>query len=128
MKAIPYLRFILAIFVSYNFINQTISESSKNEFEFLFTIFTGLLVLGFVVYSIVVGLQEIRGYQIFNARFLEYFGILFQLLIFLGSVFVISFLVQEPHFPWSTTVYIAFSLVLLTLLIVDIKRVRSVKS
>lgn len=127
MKAIPYLRFAMAIWVSYNFINQIILEFNGNEFEFLLTILMGLMTLGFVVYCIVLGLQEIKEHRIFSARYLEYFGILFEFLVLLSGIFMWIALVQQPLILWTIIIYIIFTLGLSILLIVDLKRIRSVQ-
>jgi hypothetical protein len=95
MKIIPYMRFFWATALSFNFIRQTMLDiQSADEFGLFFTTLGGLLTFSFVSYCIVIGLQEVKRRQMTEAKYFQTFGLLFEMLIFVGGLYL--FIVLLP--------------------------------
>ena len=90
----------------------------------LFMVLGGLLTFTFVSYCIVIGLQEIKGRQLIEAKYFESFGLLFEILIFVGGLYLLFVLLRQQAEFWRIGLVFLWQLGLLTLLIVDIKRIR----
>jgi hypothetical protein len=71
------------------------------------------------------GLQEIRNQKIIDAKYFESFGIIFELMIFLGGLYLLSILLQKQSDHWRIGLMALWQIGLLTLLVVDIKRIRA---
>jgi hypothetical protein len=108
----------------FNYITQTKSVLYEGS-NILFAILSGILTLIFVTYCIIIGLQEIKSRQIIEARYFEIFGILFEVIIFVGGLFLGAFLLQQQIDVWKIGLLILWQLGLLILLIVDLKRIRT---
>ena len=126
MKIIPYMRFIWATTLSFNFIRQTTLDiQTSDDFGLFFIILGGLLTFSFVSYCIVIGLQEIKKRQMTEAKYFQAFGLIFETLIFVGGLYLLVILLQQQSDFWRIGLIILWQLGLLTLLTVDIKRVRA---
>ena len=126
MKIIPYLRFIWAGFIVINLFTQTdFTFDFSDTFNIFFKVIGGLFGLTFASYCIVTGLQEIKNKQLIDARFFEYFGLLVEILIFVGGLYLLVILLRQQSDLWRTGLIFLWQLGLLTLLIVDIKRIRA---
>ena len=125
MKIIPYMRFLWATALSFNFIRQTKLDIQRtDDLGLFFIILGGLLTFPFVTYCAVIGLQEIKEQQKIEAKFLQAFGLLFEILIFIGGLYLLFVLVRQPFDFWRIGLMILWQLGLLTLLSVDIRRIR----
>ena len=126
MKITPYLRFLWATSLSFHYIRQTRHDIGESDnIEVSFVILSGLLTLSFVGYCIIMGLQEIRNQKIIDAKYFESFGIIFELMIFLGGLYLLSILLQKQNDPWRIGLMALWQIGLLTLLVVDIKKIRA---
>lgn len=126
MKIIPYIRFFWAASLIFNYIKQTkLDIQEPGDFGRFFTVLGGLLTFAFVSYCIVIGLQEIKDRQIIEAKYFELFGLLFETLIFAGGLYLLVILLRHQSDLWRIGLMILWQLGLLTLLIIDIRRVRT---
>lgn len=119
------MRFFWATALSFNFIRQTMLDiQGAAEFELFFTTLGGLLTFSFVSYCIVIGLQEIKKRQVTEAKYFQTFGLLFEILIFVGGLYLFIVLLRQQSDFWGIGLMLLWQLGLLTLLIVDVKRIR----
>ena len=120
MKAIPYIRFAWALQIVFT----AFSEKSlvTNEGASLY-IFSALIGFTFVLYCIVMGIQEIRMIQLIEARFFYVFGIFFETLIFLAGFFVINVLLNSEIQNWQLPLFAVWQLLLLVIIFVDVRRI-----
>ncbi len=119
------MRFFWATVLSFNFIKQTTLDIQKeDDIGLFFIILGGLLTFSFVSYCIVIGLQEINKRQPTEAKYFQTFGLLFEILIFVGGLYLLIVLVQHQANFWRIGLMFLWQLGLLTLLIVDIRRIR----
>ena len=126
MKIIPYIRFFWATTLSFNFIRQaTLDIQTADDIRLFFIILGGLLTFSFVCYCIVIGLQEIKKRQMTEAKYFQTFGLLFEILIFAGGLYLLVILMRQQSDFWRLGLVFLWQLGLLTLLTVDIKRVRA---
>jgi hypothetical protein len=126
MKIIPYLRFAWATFIIVNFISRTnFNLDEVNGIGILFVVLSGLISLTFSCYCEVTGLQEIKEEQIIDARFFEYFGLFFELLVFLGGVYLIKILIKHSTEYWRIGLMMIWQIRLLVFILVDIRRIRT---
>lgn len=127
MKIIPYLRFAWATFMVINFFDRTHFQfGSADSTEVFFTILDGLITIVFSGYCITTGLQEIKRRQIFDAKYIEDFGLFFEFLIFIGGVYLFTLLLlSQPTDIWRLGLLIIWQFGLLILIIVDLKRIRT---
>jgi hypothetical protein len=125
MKLIPYMRFFWATALSFNFIRQTKLDIQRaDDFGLFFIVLSGLLTFSFVSYCIVIGLQEIKKRQPTEAKYFQTFGLLFEILIFVGGLYLLFVLLRQQSDFWRIGLMFLWQLGLLTLLIIDIKRIR----
>ena len=126
MKIIPYIRFFWAASLTFNYIKQTkLDIQEAGDIGLFFTVLSGLLTFAFVSYCIVIGLQEIKDRQLIEAKYFESFGLLFETLVFAGGLYLLVILLRHQSDFWRIGLMILWQLGLLTLLIIDIKRVRT---
>lgn len=125
MKIIPYLRFAWAAFIVINFISQiNFNFADSERIEIFIVAFGGLLTLVFLSYCIVIGLQEIREEQIFEARFFEIFGLVFEVLLFLGGLFVLTMLLKSSIPLWKLGLLLVWETGLILFIVTDFRRIR----
>jgi hypothetical protein len=126
MKIIPYIRFFWAASLTFNYIKQTkLDIQEAGDIGLFFTVLGGLLTFAFVSYCIVIGLQEIKDRQLIEAKYFESFGLIFETLVFAGGLYLLVILLRHQSDFWRIGLVILWQLGLLTLLIIDIKRVRT---
>ena len=97
----------------------------SDNIDLFLVILSGLLTLSFVGYCIIMGLQEIRGQKFIEAKYFESFGIFFELMIFLGGLYLLSIQLQTQSDLWRIGLMALWQIGLLTLLVVDIKKIRA---
>jgi hypothetical protein len=90
-----------------------------------FLILGGLLTFSFVSYCLVVGLKEIKGRNSIEAKYFNVFGLFFEILIFVGGLYLITVLFRQQFDLLKVGLLTFWQLGLLTLLIVDMKRFRT---
>jgi hypothetical protein len=126
MKIIPYMRFSWALYVTFNYIKQIPLDIQHIDNNGLLPMFLGgLLTLTFVTYCIIIGLQEIKDQQLIEAKYFELFGLLVEILVFAAGFYLLVILFQYQSNFWKIGLMILWQLGLLTLLIIDIKRIRT---
>jgi hypothetical protein len=126
MKIIPYLRFVWATFIIINFISRTNSNlDAINVIEIFLIALSGLISLTFSCFCVLIGLQEIKEKQIIDARFFEFFGLFFELLVFLGGLHLINVLFKHSAEYWRIGLMIIWQIGLLVFIFVDFKRMRT---
>ena len=112
--------------MSFNFIRQTTLDIKNGDnFGLFFITLGGLLTFSFVTYCIVIGLQEIKKRPMTEAKYFQIFGLLFEILIFVGGLYLLVILLRQQSDFWRIGLMFLWQLGLLTLLTVDIKRVRA---
>jgi hypothetical protein len=125
MKIIPYMRFFWATAMSFNYIRQTkLDIQATDDMGLFFMLLNGLLTFSFVSYCIVIGLQEIKHRQPIDSKYFESFGLIFEILIFAGGLYLLVGLVRQQSDFWRIGIMSLWQLGLLMLLTVDIKRIR----
>src|SRR5688572_18809779 len=92
MKIIPYLRFAWATQLIVNSISGTFFLSATNQGPAVisFNFIKGLVGLTFILYCVIMAIQEIKNKQLIDAKFFYVFGIFFQILIFVGGFFILK--------------------------------------
>jgi hypothetical protein len=71
------------------------------------------------------GLQEIRNQDFVEAKYFESFGVFFELVIFLGGLYLLSIQLQNQGDLWRIGLTALWQIGLLTLLVLDIKKIRA---
>lgn len=119
------MRFFWATALSVKFLRQTKLDIQRaDDFGLFFIVLSGLLTFSFVSYCIVIGLQEIKKRQPTEAKYFQTFGLLFEILIFVGGLYLLFVLLRQQSDFWRIGLMFLWQLGLLTLLIIDIKRIR----
>jgi hypothetical protein len=105
---------------------QTKLDIQRGDDMGLFSIILGgLLTFTFVFYCVIIGLQEIKKRQLFEAKYFESFGLLFEILIFVVGLYLVVVLLRQESDFWRVGLMFLWQFGLLTLLIIDIKRIRA---
>jgi hypothetical protein len=126
MKIIPYLRFVWATFIIVNFLSRTyFNLDGGNGIEILLFALSGLISLSFSSYCVIIGLQEIKKEQVFDARFFEFFGLFFELLVFLGGLYLLNILLKHDTEYWRIGLMMIWQIGLMVFILVDFKRIRT---
>lgn len=126
MNLIPYVWFTFAAIITYNSIMQVLLElAAWDSFELLIFGIYGLLTFSFVFYLLIAGVQELKKKELFAAKFFSVFGLVFELISFFGLLYVLTALIGKNFRLWATT-YVFFMLVgILTLVVVDFRKMRA---
>lgn len=128
MKIIPYMRFFLAVYILFNYISLTIlnlpERNDMGNIGLFFSIFSGVLTFSFISYCMIMGLQELINRQWMEAKYFQFFGLIFELLLFVTGLYLLFVLRPQQLEFWRIGLMIVWQLGLLILLIVDIKRIR----
>jgi len=121
MKIIPYLRFAWAIWIVWKFF-----VGGKFQLGLGFDIFIQAIkitiVVTFLAYLIIIGIEELKDKRLTDARFLEHFGLFFEVLMFIGLILTMSFWSDEVA-PWKTALFTVAELLVFVLIWVDFKRI-----
>ena len=126
MKIIPYLRFVWATFIILNFVSRTnFNLDGVTGIEIFLIALSGLISLTFSSYCVIIGLQEIKEEQIIDARFFEFFGLFFELLVFLGGLYLLNILFGHSTEYWRIGLMMIWQIGLLVFILVDVKRIRT---
>jgi hypothetical protein len=113
MKIIPYLRLAWAA-------QMIITAFSRNEVPLNFI--SGLTGLTFILYCIIIGIQEIKNKHFIETRFFYIFGAFFEVLIFLAGLYVLKLTQVAGIEAWRIALLIFWQIVLMAIIIVDIRR------
>jgi hypothetical protein len=128
MKIIPYMRFFLAVYILFNYISLTILNLPEmnimGDIGLFFSIISGVLTFSFISYCMIMGLQELINRQWIEAKYFQFFGLIFELLIFVTGLYLLFLLLPQQLEFWRIGLMIIWQLGLLILLIVDLKRIR----
>ena len=133
MKAVPFLRFALAIYILIDaFIAIQTKETLPAKFPelialsvFLDGAFLFVKVI-FVAYCLITGLQEMLSRDLIHAKIFNLFGLVYEVIVLLGSVgFFILLIVAHPDYSQKNILISAVSMcVIIILIAVDVKRMR----
>lgn len=91
----------------------------------LFGIMNGLFTIAFSAYCITTGVQELRNTQILNARYFEIFGLLFEVLTFMGGFLLFAILFSQDGDLWRLVLLSVWQLGLLALILTDFRKIRT---
>lgn len=109
MKIIPYVRFLIAFLVGYNFIATMTIRSGDFIIEqslLFWNLVVGLLILTFIAYLILESIHELQDKNI-SAKWLRYYGLFFELL------YVIVLIVGLAVIPYSFYEYLKWIITLI---------------
>lgn len=69
---------------------------------------SGVVVLTFVLYCIIAGIQELKQTSFTNARFFDIFGLFFEILVFTATVFIIRLLTTRGIWDLENRIVVDF--------------------
>ena len=122
MKLIPYLRFAWAGQITVDLLASTTFHSALEHEGHLWNVFRALFVLTFAVYCVTIGIQEIKERQFIDGNYFYIFGTLYEILAFIGSIYVLSRLNGRDVEIWRIGIVMIWNITLLTIIYVDIRR------
>ncbi len=86
------------------------------------------LTLAYVVYLIREGILELRTQVNHNFRFFRIYGLVFEIILFIGAALTLAFVEWNNVNIWSMMPAILFEIGLFLLLLVDLKKLQRAKS
>jgi len=121
MKFVPYLRILWAITIVTNFLLRDTIVSGSEQGRLLIQGLTIFVVGTFVLYCVLMAIQEITSNQFINARFFNVFGLFFEVVIFIVTLYMLKIAggVLEPV---NLALVIVWQLGMLILIIVDVRK------
>ena len=123
MRIIPYIRILWAITILLNLLLTTSdSVDNSDEREILFQIMSGLVTGTFVLYCVLMGIQELTDKQFIQAIFFNVFGIIFEVMIFVGVIYILRILGKQEVEIWRFALLTLWQIGLFALILVDIKK------
>jgi|GEM_PF-2814533 len=124
MKIIPYIRFAVAVAIIFNWLSHTsFTFVHLTRPQIVAELASALFSLTFALYCSLMGLQELKERQLFNARFFNAFGVFFQIIIFVVGLFFLRFLFGLKIEVWKIGWLIIYQMALLVLIFVDVRRI-----
>jgi hypothetical protein len=123
MKIIPYLRFAWAGQIITDSWSYTSFTSTLGREGQVWDVFTGSLALTFVLYCLVMGIQELKELKLVEGKYFYIFGTLYELMIFLSGLYIIRLVGEKDFEIWRIGVVMFWNIVLLTIIFLDIRKV-----
>ena len=88
MKVIPCLRLVCGGQLLINRFSNALPASFEGAS--LLSIFHTMLIVTFFLYCVVIAFQEIMGRQFVEGKYFYFFGLFFQLFLFMGGLYVLN--------------------------------------
>src|SRR5262245_61372476 len=122
MKFIPYLRICWALVIVANFFLKPPAADGADSVGMLAQGLMILVVGTFVLYCVLMGIQEITNNQFIQARFFNIFGLVFEVIAFFSILYILKISGGEGFEVWEIALLAIWQIGLLALIVVDIRK------
>ena len=100
MNVVAYFRFAWAGQIAVDYLTSTPLVSSLGQKGLVLNIFRGLFALTFVLYCCIIGVQDLQKRQFVEGAYFYIFGTLYEVMIFLWGLYILSVVVGPDLEIW----------------------------
>jgi hypothetical protein len=124
MKIIPYIRFLWAGYIIVApFFETRFNNIAQGPVGSLSMIINGVIGFTFVLYCVVTGIQELTRKQLIDAKFFYFFGIFFEILIFLAGAYMVTVARDVGIETSRIAMLVCWQVVMAIVVFVDVRRI-----